>query len=274
MSNEVENKIREIVDGLLEDFKAPDSLDRMAVHIIPIDDRPCAHWSFMNRLIVRHHKTEDARGFNQWNDLGRQIKGGSKAIHIVIPNIRKVKEKDAKTGEEKERTMTIGFFRRPVFKLEDTTGKPVEYPVVTPVKTPPLLGVAKSWGIDVRYGPYLDSCLGWANGTTGEIRLASHDDKVFFHELVHLAHQKSSKKKLKAGQDPKQEIIAEFGAAILMRMYGIKGEGNAYDYIKQYSMYMAKEDVVRACGSVLKQVEQSIRAIILTDMGEDESNGA
>ncbi len=267
---EVQERINEIVNGLLEDFKSPDSLDRMATHIIPPDDRPCAKWSFLNRMIVMSRKTEDARGFKQWNDLGRQIKGGCKAIHIIIPNIKKIKEKDKKTGEDKERSVTVGFFRRPVFRVEDTTGKPVEYPDVTPHQTPPLLGVAKTWGIDVRYGPYLDSALGWVRPETGEMRLASHDDKVFFHELMHMAHQKTSKRKLKTGQDPKQEVIAEFGAAILMRMYGIKGEGNAYDYINRYATHMEKQDVVRACGSVLKQVEAAVRAIIMADMGEEE----
>lgn len=268
--SQVNEKVREVIEELLTDFQSPDSLDRLAMHIIPPDDRPCHKWSWLNRMIVKAKRTEDARGFKQWNDIGRQIKGGSKAIHILLPNFVKKKEKDATTGQETTRDILLGFFRRPVFRVEDTTGKPVEYPIITPPTPPPLLGVAKTWGIDIRYGGYLDGGLGSANGTTGEIRLASHNDEVFFHELVHLASQKALKQKLKGGSDPKQEVIAEFGAAILMRLYGIKGEGNAYDYIKRYAAFVKDQDVIRACMSVLSRTEKTIRLIINTEIGEED----
>lgn len=267
---QVNEKVSELIDGLLEDFKSPNSLDRITLHLMPPDDRPCAKWSWMNRLLVLVRSTEDARGFKQWNDIGRQIKSGSKAIHILIPHIKKVKAKDVKTGEEKAKSILTGFSRLPVFRVEDTNGKPVEYPDVTPPEPPPLLGVAKFWGIDVQYGPMLVRAAGAWNGSTGEIKLASHDAKIFFHELVHAGQQKVSGKKVK-GNDPKQEIIAEFGAAILMRLYGIKGEGNAYDYINRYAGAMTEHNVVRACMSILSQTQKIITKILNIDLGEEDS---
>jgi hypothetical protein len=76
---QVNEKVSELIDSLLADFKQPDSLDRIATHLIPPDDRPCAKWSWMNRLLVRIRNTDDARGFRQWSEIGRSVKGGSSA---------------------------------------------------------------------------------------------------------------------------------------------------------------------------------------------------
>jgi hypothetical protein len=266
---QVNEKVSELIDSLLADFKQPDSLDRIATHLIPPDDRPCAKWSWMNRLLVRIRNTDDARGFRQWSEIGRSVKGGSKAIHILIPNMRKVKRKNAK-GVEEEKKILVGFSRLPVFKVEDTTGKPVDYPNVAPPEPPMLLGVAKYWGIDVQYGPMLAPASGIWDGKSGRIKLASHDVQVFFHELVHAGQQKISGKPV-GGNDPKQEVIAEFGAAILMRLYGVQGEGNAYDYIARYAAAMPENDVPRACMSVLSQTQKVVTKILSIDLGVDDS---
>ena len=266
---QVNEKVSELINSLLTDFKEPDSLDRIAMHLIPPDDRPCAKWSWLNRLLVLIRSTEDARGFKQWGDIGRSVKGGSKAIHILIPNMRTVTKKNAAGEEEKKKVLT-GFSRLPVFRVEDTNGKPVDYPNVTPPEPPMLLGVAKFWGIDVQYGALLSKAQGDWNGKAGQIRLASHDAAVFFHELVHAGQQVVSGKQVK-GTDPKQEVIAEFGAAILMRLYGIKGEGNAYDYIRRYSDAMGEPDVSRACMTVLSQTQKIVTKILNIEIGAEDS---
>lgn len=266
---QVNEKVQELINSLLEDFKEPGSLDRIAMHLIPPDDRPCAKWSWMNRLFVRIRDTEDARGFKQWGDIGRSVKGGSKAIHILIPNMRTVTKKNAAGVEEKKKILT-GFSRLPVFRVEDTSGKPVDYPNVTPPEAPMLLGVAKFWGIDVKYGSLLSHAVGDWNGKAGQIRLASHDAAVFFHELVHAGQQVVSGKQVK-GTDARQEVIAEFGAAILMRLYGIKGEGNAYDYISRYANAMPERDVSRACMSVLSQTQKVVTKILNINSGAEDS---
>ena len=266
----VDDKVREVIDVLLTDFQSPDSLDRIARHMIPPDDRPCHKWSLLNRLLVRVKRTDDARGMKQWNDLGRSVKGGSKAIYILLPNMRVKKDLNKVTGKEEKKQILVGFFRRPVFRLEDTHGKPVEYPDVSPPQPPPLLRVAKTWGCEVTYITLFgEGRSGDFNLKTGDIRLGTHDVKTFFHELVHAGQQKMSGH-MKLGQDPKQEVIAEFGAAILLRIYGAEGEGNAYDYIARYTKAMKEADVARACMSVLSQTEKIIKKILNTELGEED----
>lgn len=266
----MDNQVREIIDNVLQDFQTPESLDRIALHIIPPTDRPCGKWSFLNRWIVRVTKSDDARGMKQWMAVERRVTKGAKAVFILAPLFVMNKKVDKNTGEQKEGKILIGFKRIPVYRIEDTNGKPVEYPGTTPTTTPPLLGVAKAWGLDVKYAPILQDygAAGWFTDD-GHIVLGSHDPHIFFHELAHAAHQKVGGKKLQSGSDPKQEVIAEFAAAILMRMYGYKGAGNAYDYIQQYAGFTDKKDVIRACTTVLSTTERVVKAILATEMGEE-----
>lgn len=266
----MDNQVQEIIESVLQDFRQPDSLDRIASHVIPRDDRPCGKWSLLNRYIAVR-RSEDSRGFRQWEALGRQVKKGAKALFILAPLLVWAKKKD-KNGVEKNEKVLVGFKRVPVFKIEDTDGKPVAYPDFTPKQMPPLLNVAKTWGLDVQYGPdFFDRhMLGFYRPGEGEIRLMSHDVKVFFHELAHAGHERLQKQKLNSGQDPKQEIVAEFSAAILLRLYGFKGEGNAYDYIARYAVTTGKNDVPRACMSVLSVVEKIVKSILEVETGEDQ----
>ena len=114
-----------------------------------------------------------------------------------------IEEKDndgIKTG--KKFPVLSGFRAIPVFRYEDTEGCPLkEY---KPKALPPLLNVAKKWGVDVRYDDTSIGEWGSYNPKAKEIRLCTEEAGTFFHELAHLAHMKIDGK-LKQGQDPEQE---------------------------------------------------------------------
>ncbi len=63
-------------------------------------DRPhCRNWSWGNQLLVILNGFTDARGFRQWEQVGRKVKKGEKAFYILGPMMKKVQNEE--TGEEK-----------------------------------------------------------------------------------------------------------------------------------------------------------------------------
>jgi antirestriction factor ArdC-like protein len=112
---------------------------------------PMVNWSLPNQLLCIMSGTSDARGFRQWNDVGRKVKKGSKSIRILAPRTRKITETDAATGEDRERVLTLGFLGVPVFRYEDTEGAPLEVPSYEPATFPPLYERAGELGVDVSY---------------------------------------------------------------------------------------------------------------------------
>jgi hypothetical protein len=222
------------------------------------NDRPCAEWSLTNQLCVYLAGSDDARGFRQWKDVGRQVKKGAKAVYILGPVKRKRRVTDELTGEEVERVIVVGFKAIPVFKVEDTEGEPVVYADYNPDELPPLADVAERLGVPVRYAPTPSGERGHYALVDREIVLGTHDVDTFFHELAHAAH--ASFEKLQGGQNPRQEIIAETTAAVLCQLYGYSGYvAEAYDYV---GFYAGEDKPEKAVGAVLADVERVLDVIL------------
>ncbi len=93
--------------------------------------------------------------------------------------------------------------------------------------------------------------------------LATHEAQVFFHELAHAAHHRIGGK-LKAGQVPSQEIIAELTAATLSRLYCPEANlGFSYEYVKSYAK-KSKKSIERACLAVINTVGKVLDEILNT----------
>ncbi len=225
--------------------------------------RPSDSWSMSNRLFMFIAGTGDARGYRQWQKVGRQVRKGSKAAYILAPCVAK-RTIQGPDGEE-DREFVTGFRCVPVFRFEDTEGDDLEI-ADSNVEPPPLLEVARKWGADVKYDETVRGEEGSFSKGRGLIRLCTSDPKVFFHELAHLAHSRIED--LKPGQDPEQETVAELAAAVLARMYGHAADANSYNYIAHYSKEATPEEVGRSCVRVMSKVEKVLDMILSAGAGK------
>jgi hypothetical protein len=236
------------LDALVDSFKTGEVAAPLAIELLRKkagDDRPMDNWSLRNRLVTRMSGTEDARTFKGWEKVGRKVKKGASAIYIWRPvKAARTRITEQPDGTEKKETVwiVIGFDPTPRFRFEDTEGEPMEVADYEPKTTPPLVDVAAQLGIEVSYtaAERLPGAYGSYNPKANHIRLATHDESTWFHELAHAAHKLVLRKRgsdLKGGQDPKQEAVAELTAAVLGRVYGVgvATDGNAYKYIANYA---------------------------------------
>ncbi len=254
------DKIRPALDNIIDSFRTGDIPEVVAMAMNPTFDMPCNHWSLSNRLIVRFSGTHDARGFKQWKEVGRYVKKGSKCIYILAPLIKQIKVKN-KEGEEEKKPIVTGFKKVPIFRAEDTEGKALDYESLKVPETLPLLEVAEKWGISVKAIPANPFAYGSFNPKKAEIKLATPEESVFFHELAHSAHNRIAK--LKGGQDWKQEIVAELSSAVLCRLVGRKTEnmGQHFKYIENYAIE-AGLDITKACLEVINETEKVLKLIL------------
>ena len=245
-----------VLQEIIEKFRSGDIPEAIALSMFPIPNIPAAKWSLLNRTLMFLAGTEDARGIKQWNAAKRRIKKGGRAFRILAPRFKKVESKE---GDE-EKLVLSGFLLVPVFRMQDTEGEPLEYEAIQ-VPDLPLLKVAQAWGISVKAIPGNFRYYGYYSGGKKEIALASPEECVFFHELTHAGHDRISL--LKPGQDWKQEIVAELGAAVLCRLVGKKGEnpGQHYRYIEKYAA-RAHKGVPQACMEVFSDVEKVVGLIL------------
>ena len=256
--------VKEAAEGLLQMFRTgqlPEAVALTIIHRQQGDDQPSFYWSIGNQLLMLFQGTSDARGFRQWQQAGRHVKQGVKAIHILGPLTTKIKEIDEESGMETEKIIITGFKGIPIFRYEDTDGKPLEKPDYTPPELPPLRGVAEYLGLTLEYAPCEGGYYGAYSPNKHKITLCSQDAFVYFHELAHAVH--GTLKELKKGVHPEQEIVAETTAAVLCQLQGITGyESQAYEYIKEYSAKLKQAAVLQAVMRVLSEVEAIVLKIL------------
>jgi antirestriction protein ArdC len=256
------NKAKACLQKIVELFRSGNVPKALAVATIPPQKGiPSAKWSISNRILQFLSDTSDARGYQQWQQAGRNIKKGAKAFYILGPKSKIIKDTDDK-GVETEKTIILGLYGIPVFRAEDTDGKPLPY---EPLSPPPLIEVAEQFGLSVSYQTFASRYYGYYQGDSKRIVLATHEAQVFFHELAHAAHHQIEGS-LKGGQVPDQEIIAELTAATLASMYCPDANlGFSYEYVKSYSE-KSKKSIDRACLAVINTVGQVLDKILNTNL--------
>jgi antirestriction protein ArdC len=207
--------------------------------------------------------TSDARGFRQWQEAGRQVRKGAKALHILVPRFSRSEDEDTREEERK----LIGFVSAAVFAIEDTDGPAL--PETVPPQVPKLRELADRLGIPVIYagaasdrleGVYTHK-LDDGDGATGRITLYTHGLDAFYHELAHALHHRTGK--LRNGSDPASkrdnEIVAEVSAAVLVRLFEGEEMGRrAIAYIRDYGA--TKTRLLAMLPEILGVASQAIRS--------------
>jgi hypothetical protein len=249
-------KAQTSLEKVVEKFQNGDlSAITHAVRLQLDPEAPARKWTLSNRVLAYAQTGElDCRGYRQWQAAGRQVKKGSCSAYILRPKTIK-KTRTKADGSEEEYQRLIGFAPVAIFSVEDTEGEPL--PSYEPAELPPLADVAQMLGIDVHYQPLPPGTWGSYSPGRDHIRLATHDEATFFHELAHAAH-KRVEGQLKGGQDTHQETVAEFTAAVLMELYGIRDHtGSAWDYIAQDAT-----DPLTAITKALATVEKVLACLL------------
>lgn len=232
--------------------------------------KPCAKWSFRNRLIVAIHGETDARGFRQWQDVGRSVKKGETAISILGPVFVKTNEKDAK-GKAVEKL--IGFKSIPVFGLGQTDGEPLPGAAETEnfVQTLPLADVAKAWGIDVTtYNGEEGDAKGCISLDAKHIALGVQNLSTWAHELCHAADIRSGG--YEKGDRAEGEVVAELGATVLLECMGMEhasDRGGAWEYIKGWTQDNEGKHALTICTRLMDRVCKAVETIIAAAEGKD-----
>src|SRR5262245_28753532 len=196
-------------------------------------------YSFGNRMLaldqcrLRALAPGPISTYKGWQEKGRQVRKGEKAIVLCRPLIRTFENE---LGEQE--TIITGFVERPFwFLLSQTDGEPVEFPPTPTWDRSRALAV-----LDIREVPFTEldgNTLGYARGREIAISpLSPMPHETFFHEVAHvsLGHcgeggefrdDRSIERNLK-------EVEAEAVALICCESLNLPGAEYARGYIQSW----------------------------------------
>jgi len=252
------------LEKIVQLFSTKQLPDLCAKALISSAAKPSSNWTLGNQLLMLLAGTADARGFRQWQEVGRSVSKGAKATYILAPVRKRVKRKasrDLGEPEEEFADVLVGFMPVPVFRFEDTQGQPL--PIYQPRDPPPLVEVAERFGMKVQYESLAPGVYGATDHVSKTILLATEDHDVFFHELAHAIHR-SFEPKTGHGQEPEAETIAQLVAATLARLYGRPADNFSWNYIAAYAASNSPQQVGRMCMRVLDRTKKVLDLIYPT----------
>jgi hypothetical protein len=261
------NKAEEAAADILKAFENPNELPKplAQVFIQRNDGSPCRKWSWRNQRIAAIRGHSEARGYRQWEKVGRKVRPGEKAFRILSPMARTVVDDET----EEERTAVCGFTGTPVFGLGQTEGEPLpDHSEETRrwLDSLRLREVAEAWGLSVQaYNGKGGGLLGAYRHGTG-IALGVENLSTWYHELVHAADDRNGKLK---GKTISRETVAELGGAVLPSILDFEHEadlGGCWEYIPGYAK-KENTEVLAACGAVLDRTCEAVALILDTAEG-------
>lgn len=279
-------KVAAIAGDILETFHDGAIPGAMAqVFIRRKVEVPSKHWSWGNRLVGLLRGHVYAAGYRQWQMLGRRVKKGQQAFHILGPLRREVPledEEELEEGREPEtKKVVVGFTALPVFGYLQTKGAPLPGLEEEPefLESLPLAEVARDWGLSIEAysADDMPGVLGLHVRGKG-IGLATRNLSTWAHELIHAADSRLEKDQ---GSLLEKEVVAELGGAILLEALGYQTEsdrGGCYDYIRKAShehgrqlLPTALELLERTCRCVELLLEEAER--VAADNSEEPEEG-
>jgi hypothetical protein len=251
-------KAEQAMQEVIGKFQAGDFSDviRIAAFQIPAS-WPSAKWSMGNKMLAYvQARTLNARGYQAWKEVKRQVKKGAHGIYIWAPRMVRKEEK----GEEI--TQLTGFFPVSVFPIEATEGEPLEDDM-TLRHLPPLFNVAARLGVTVKFQPVAPDRLG--DYGHGAINLGADDPTVFWHELAHAAHE-ATDPEYKSRSSQYKEIVAEFTACVIAKLYGSDVSGASWEYLNIFS-----PDPLKVIMKAGHHIDQVLNLILDEEVPNDSS---
>lgn len=278
---QVEEHAEKALGLILEAFEHPENLpEKLAKVYLNVSDRYCSRWSARNQLLTFLNGHEDAATYNTWRARGRQVREGEHAFAILKPIMRSfLKEVDVRDGDgnltgEKQRvkiSYLAGFEAWPVFGIEQTDvvdealwaqnhgpdGKAQAF-----LDSLPWLAVADKWKLKVE----AFNGSGWADGYYEHgkmIGLSAAQFQVWAHEMIHAAEDLNGTLTKAPGQQPDNEVVAEVGACVLLRLAGYEDRvdlRSAWEYVSKYDADPRKTAFLllgRITGAVARILEEA-----------------
>lgn len=200
--------------------------------------------------------------FPKWQELGRHVKRGEKALTLCMPVTLKRKEKD-ENGEEQDSAFTTFVYKSRWFVLSQTDGKAIELPASSAWDTAAGLSA-----LNIQQVPFTETdgnCQGYARRREIAISpVAQLPHKTLFHELAHVVLGHTTKADFNdTERTPKnlREVEAEAVALLCCEALDFDGAEFCRGYIQEWLKRGSDSAIPeKSAQKILKAADQILKA--------------
>lgn len=219
------------------------------------------------QCISRGIEISPIASYKAWQDKGRQVKKGEKAIALCMPITCKGEKPNRETGENEEFSFSRFVWKNNWFALSQTEGDDYANEITPPnwdkSKALETLGITEG-----SFNHHNGNCQGYASGTSIAINpIAQYPNKTRFHEIAHIVLGHTAEHTMSDDDDktPRdiKEVEAESVAYILCSILDLPGLTESRGYIQHWLNYQqipekSAQRIFSAADKILKAGQQQI----------------
>jgi len=191
----------------------------------------------MQQCIQRGIDPAPINTFKGWQEKGRNVQKGQKAITLCMPVSFKVEVENKQTGQTEQQQRSAFVWKNNWFVLSQTEG--IDY--ANEVKTPEWCADTALSALSIDQIPFNDlngNCQGFATGQSIAINpVALYPHKTRFHEMAHVILGHTIEHTMTDSETTPRdirEVEAESVAYILCSILGLPGLDESRGYIQHW----------------------------------------
>ncbi|QLF89383.1 ArdC-like ssDNA-binding domain-containing protein [Lactococcus lactis] len=232
-------------------------------------------YSYRNKILIQgqNPKASLVAGYRAWQDKGRQVQRGEKALKIFVPNLAAKKDKDGKYLRDKEGNVikeVKGFYLASVYDVRQTEGEPIPKPIYEleeNINNPQkfdwyIKAITELSPVPIQFSEIKGTAKGFFVPFEKQITIRpgmseSQTIKTMLHEVTHSILHNNDVPVFGSPEYARQEIEAESVAYMVANSLGIETQDYSFGYLASWTdLGLSLENLEKSLDLICSQAQK------------------
>lgn len=237
--------------------------------------RQFRQYSYRNKILIKgqNPKASLVAGYRAWQDKGRQVQRGEKALKIFVPSIAAKKDKEGNYSRDKEGNIikeVKGFYLASVYDVSQTKGEPIPKPIYEleeNIKNPQkfdwyIKAITELSPVPIQFSEIEGTAKGFFKPSEKQITISpgmsqSQTIKTMLHEVTHSILHDNGVPIFGSPEYARQEIEAESVAYMVANSLGIETQEYSFGYLASWTdLGLSLENLEKSLDLICNQAQK------------------
>lgn len=237
--------------------------------------RQFRQYSYRNKILIKgqNPKASLVAGYRAWQDKGRQVQRGEKALKIFVPSMAAKKDKEGNYSRDKEGNIikeVKGFYLASVYDVSQTKGEPIPKPIYEleeNINNPQkfdwyIKAITELSPVPIQFSEIEGTAKGFFKPSEKQITIRpgmsqSQTIKTMLHEVAHSILHDNGVPIFGSPEYARQEIEAESVAYMVANSLGIETQEYSFGYLASWTdLGLSLENLEKSLDLICNQAQK------------------